>query len=90
VKPLYADDFWDASVNWTRPMAYDTLLSNGSKHDADANFYMILGRLSDGPAKIIYIGMTFQQSVSTRLNQPDHQMGSKGRSASLRARKPWR
>jgi hypothetical protein len=73
VKPLYAGEFWDVSVQWMRPMAYDTLTSNGSEHDLSANFYMILGRYSYQPAKVLYIGMTFQQSVSKRLNQRDHQ-----------------
>jgi predicted GIY-YIG superfamily endonuclease len=73
VKPLYEDEFWDVSIQWTRPMSYDGLLEHGSEHDEYANFYMILGRFASKSAKILYIGMTYQQWVSKRLSQPDHQ-----------------
>lgn len=73
MKPLYEDEFWNASVQWTRPMVYDHAVSNGSEYDSLSSFYMILGRYSNQPAKIMYIGMTFSQSVKTRLCQPDHQ-----------------
>lgn len=73
MNPLYPDDFWEASIGWSRPMGYDNLLAYGSNHDETANFYMILGRYSNKPAKILYIGMTFRQWVSKRLGQLDHQ-----------------
>ena len=72
MKPLY-DEFWDTSIQWTRPMEYDSLVVNGSDHDEEANFYMIIGRFSNKPTKILYIGMTFEQWVSRRLRQRDHQ-----------------
>jgi len=73
LKPLFPDDeFWHVEVKWMPPVAYDKVVSEGSTHDDHAYLYMIIARYSSHPPKVVYLGRTYQQSVSVRLTQADH------------------
>ena len=57
-------------ITWTKA----TLLEQfrAQPNDQDANFYMLL--LSEaGRRPVLYLGKTFDQYVSWRIEQPDHQ-----------------
>ncbi len=69
VAPKYG---FQAEIAWTRPIPYETIISNGSPHDANGWLYMLLGYHGSSHPKIFYIGMVFMQCVSKRLRQRDH------------------
>ena len=71
-EPLFKDDFWEVHIKWTRPRAYERVRDEGSDYDDSACLYYICAQFSTGQPKVLYIGQTYQQSVSLRLQQPDH------------------
>jgi hypothetical protein len=73
LKPLFENNFWEVQIQWTRPRAYERVRGEGSEHDNSACLYYICAQFSTGKPKVLYIGQTYQQAVSTRLQQPDHQ-----------------
>lgn len=73
MKPLYVDDYWDVEIKWTRPRPYVEVRENGCYHDESAYLYLITAKYSKNKSKCIYVGKTFDQCVSKRLNQADHQ-----------------
>jgi len=60
------------AITWTRPIDYDRLIETSHPKDDEAHLYMITARFSTKTSKIVYIGKTYKQNVSTRLKQPDH------------------
>ena len=73
LQPLYEDDFWAVHIEWTRPTGYERVLEEGCRHDETANLYLIVARFGSNRPKVVYIGHTYQQWVSKRLTQRDHQ-----------------
>jgi hypothetical protein len=72
VHPFDSDQFWKVNIHWKRPIAYKRIIEDGCQHDQDANLYHILGKYSTFQYKSFYIGLTYKQCVSKRLNQKDH------------------
>lgn len=72
MKPVFEDDFWDVTIDWSKPIPYVHARDQGSDYDAYANLYVISARYSTNTHKAIYIGKTFKQNIQTRLKQPDH------------------
>jgi len=73
VQPYDPDRFWDVHIYWQKPISYKRIIKKGCQHDESANLYHILGRFSTNPYKSLYVGLTYNQCVSTRLCQKDHQ-----------------
>lgn len=74
MEPLQHEGYWGIEVKWSRPKEYERLLDEGSPHDELANLYLISARFGTKPSKAIYVGKTYDQWVSMRLSQPDHQL----------------
>ncbi|WP_047533509.1 hypothetical protein [Methylotenera sp. N17] len=72
MKPLYPDEAWDVTVQWTKPKEYESLIIEGSQYDEYADLYLISAKYSKSTAKGLYIGKTWKQQVSTRIKQKDH------------------
>jgi len=72
MKPLYPDEYWEVEVNWSKPSAYENIRDNGHELDEYAYLYLITARYSSNAPKSLYVGKTYQQSVSKRLKQKDH------------------
>ena len=72
LESLLQDDYWEVYIQWTRPCLYERVRDEGSKYDNSAHLYYIRAKYSTGRPKVLYIGQTYQQSVSIRLGQPDH------------------
>ena len=72
LESLLQDDYWEVYIQWTRPCLYERVRDEGSKYDNSAHLYYIRAKYSTGRSKVLYIGQTYQQSVSIRLGQPDH------------------
>lgn len=72
MRPLYPDDFWEVDIYWSRPNLYRNI--RGSGHDLDdwAYLYLLSVKYARYARKPVYIGKTYHQSVSVRLNQDDH------------------
>ncbi len=58
-------------INWTKPYTHDLLFSGNIEDDDEAYFYSIVA-FKDKEWWPYYIGMVFEQTISERLNQPDH------------------
>jgi hypothetical protein len=71
-------------IRWSRPTRYSKIISDGSPHDAEGWFYMILGYHGSSHPKLFYIGKVFDSWVSRRLRQRDH----RARYEQLRAAHP--
>jgi hypothetical protein len=72
MKPLYPDEYWKVDVTWSKPSAYKKIRDEGHELDEFAYLYLITAKYSSNSPKSIYIGKTYQQCVSDRLNQKDH------------------
>lgn len=72
LESLLQDDYWEVYIQWTRPCLYKRVRGEGSKHDSSAHLYYIRAKYPTGRPKVLYIGKTYQQSVSMRLDQRDH------------------
>ena len=69
-QPVDTDVCWKVYINWTRPVCYNRIVHDGwCAHDDGAHLYHILGRYSTHPYRSLYIGKTYDQSVSTRIAQ---------------------
>lgn len=72
LRQLFEDDSWDVEINWSRPKLYENVIEYGVELDDDAYLYMITAKYGSSKSKILYIGKTYKQTVSIRLNQDDH------------------
>jgi len=72
MKFLFEDDSWIASINWSKPVEYLKVKKFGSRYDGSPKLYKITGQYLNNPPKLLYVGKTYKQSVSRRLNQQDH------------------
>jgi hypothetical protein len=61
-------------ITWSRPLTYSKIVTDGSRHDAEGWFYMILGYRGSSHPKLFYIGKVFEKCVSQRLRQADHRV----------------
>ncbi len=69
---LFEETSYIYNIKWHRPVLYDKFIKEGSEHDYDSYFYMIIGRYGKSYPKLFYIGKTYRQVVSVRLTQKDH------------------
>jgi hypothetical protein len=72
MKYLFQEYSWIATVNWSRPVLYQNAKIDYYDAEEYANLYKITGKYSSYDPKLFYIGKTFRQYVTDRLNQPDH------------------
>lgn len=73
MEPLSHEDYWNVQIDWSLPQEYERLLELGSPNDDLAHLYLISARYGKNEPKTIYIGQTYNQWVSKRLTQADHQ-----------------
>ena len=64
------DQHEESKITWSRASRIDDFLLR--PNEGDANFYMLLGSV-DGRCYLFYLGKVFDQYVSWRIVQPDHQ-----------------
>ena len=69
---LYEEYYWKAKIKWSKPRNYEKVKKYGSKYDETAYFYKITGKYLNNVSKLLYLGKTYDQCVSLRLNQKDH------------------
>lgn len=84
MKPTFENVFYEAEIQWTKPVIYDDIVAAPSKYNELANLYMITARFSNRDSKTLYIGKTWCQGVHKRIRQADH----KNRIAQYRADHP--
>lgn len=58
----------EVDVEWYGPYKIDTVVEEFSEYE-DFGLYMITRKWGDFPDKILWIGMTYKQDFSTRLDQ---------------------
>jgi hypothetical protein len=68
---VFPNRLWKAEIRWTKPRKREDVCKARTNEDAEAHFYMILGRLGSRYA-IHYIGKTYRSEVWLRLQQGDH------------------
>ncbi|HCT05167.1 hypothetical protein [Pseudomonas sp. BIGb0164] len=66
-------EWFDVNVDvaWTKPVPHDVLYCGAIPEDDYAYFYAVVAR-KGGEWLPYYIGMTYRQTVSIRLQQADH------------------
>jgi len=70
--PLFKNEFWNVEISWSRPTTYENVIYYGTDRDDEAYLYIIAAKYGSNKSKILYIGKTYKQTVSVRLNQEDH------------------
>lgn len=72
MKILYNELCWSAKIYWSRPIIYDNAKNFYYEANDISNLYKITGKYSKNKHTLFYVGKTYAQSVSIRLNQKDH------------------
>ncbi len=72
LKLLYREYFWQVTIEWSKPVNYSNINFYELANDSNFDLYMITGKYSDYKHKIFYIGKSYFQTISKRLNQKDH------------------
>ena len=63
---------YEVGVKWSRPKLYANALDTDADELYDAFFYKIIGKYN-GSYHLLYIGKTYDQFVTDRLQNKDHQ-----------------
>ena len=58
----------EVEVEWYGPYKIDTVIEEFHEYE-DFGLYMITRKWGEYPEKILYIGLTYRQDLSTRLSQ---------------------
>ena len=67
INTIYRDDFWDVTIDWSKPVHYENVSSYTPAKDLKNDLYMITGKYSSHPNKLFYIGKTYYQTITISL-----------------------
>ncbi len=64
--------FKEIEIKWSKPIKYEEFLEDGLDGEQYVYLYMIIGKYSENPYKLFYIGKTYSNIVFYRLKNKDH------------------
>ncbi len=65
-------DFEEIKIKWSKPIKYEKFLEDDSNDEQYVYLYIIIGKYSENPYELFYIGKSYYSFVSDRLKNKDH------------------
>jgi len=70
---VWQEEVYKVEIEWSNPISYDDALNVSLEKLEEVYFYKIIGEYSDSYS-LMYIGKVYDQAVSERLKNKDHQV----------------